>query len=361
MKILKLQLENFRNYESYLYEFDMEKPLVLILGENGKGKTNLLEAIYLLSLGRSFRTNHPDNLIKWEKDFFRCFCTVESQNETFQLEVGYSNHPVQKKNYKKNDVRLKNSEYLGNLLTVLFHPEDLNMLYLSPAYRRNYLDIMLCQVDKNYLFALAQYKKILKQRTVLLYSIRDHRFKKLPVENLLDDLSSWDEQLVKFGLEIIEKRQKLVDFLNQKLTKIYQNIAGQNDEITVKYLKSATPDYQMELESMRDKDIRDAKTNIGPHRDDLKFCINNLAILSTASRGEFRTLLLALKLAEIDFIKEKTGILPILLLDDVFSELDQKRALHLLDAVKDHQTIIATTDLRSLENLEEKAICITIA
>lgn len=347
MKILKLQLENFRNYGSYKHEFDQSEPLTIITGPNGQGKTNLLEAVYLLSLGRSFRTNHPDHLIKWEKDCFRCFCTVESQNETFELEVGYTNNPIRKKNYKKNEVHLKNSEYLGNLLTVLFHPEDLNMLYLSPSYRRKYMDILLSQVDKNYLFALTQYKHVLKQRNSLLFQIREHRFQKLPINALLEDLSSWDQQMAKFGLIINEKRQNLVEFLNQNLTAIYQKISGQKEKITVKYLKSVTTetrqDYQNALENSQNKDIKDARGNIGPHLDDLQFLLNGLPISQMASRGEFRTILLALKFAEIEFIKEKSGLLPILLLDDVFSELDQNRVGHLLETVRNHQTIITTT------------------
>ncbi|MFH1533662.1 MAG: DNA replication/repair protein RecF [Nitrospirota bacterium] len=353
MKLRKLQLENFRNYNRYEYEFPEDKNITILVGPNGKGKTNFLEAIYVLSLGKSFRTILQDDLIEWEFDYMRCKCETEIDGEETSLEVFYSNYPRKQKGFKKNDVSMRNSEYIGNLITVLFHPEDLNMLYLSPSYRRRYLNILLSQVDKKYLEALTKYKKTLKQRNALLHAIREAKFTNKPMENLEKDLDAWDTELMEFGSIIIKKRKEFTQFLNKKLEKIYQSISGGKEKVEIQY-STIKGEYEAELTIRRDRDIREAKTTLGPHRDDLKFFIDGKEILSSASRGEFRTLLLAIKLAEIQYIKEKTGRNPILLLDDVFSELDRKRGEHLLKSIKDCQTIITTTDQESFKKLDKE-------
>lgn len=362
MKLRKIQLENFRNYSRYEYEFPEDKDITILVGPNGKGKTNLLEAIYVLSLGKSFRTILQDDLIEWEFDYMRCKCETEIDGEETNLEVFYSNYPRKQKGFKKNDVSMRNSEYIGNLITVLFHPEDLNMLYLSPSYRRKYLNILLSQTDKKYLEALTKYKKTLKQRNALLHAIREAKFTNRPMGNLEKDLDAWDTEIIEFGSRIIEKRVEFTQFLNKKLEKIYQSISGGKEKVEIVYhtrqrsgrAYECQSEYEAELIIRRDRDIRGAKTTLGPHRDDLKFVINDKEILSSASRGEFRTLLLAIKLAEIKYIKEKTGRNPILLLDDVFSELDRKRGKHLLKSIKDCQTIITTTDQESFKKLDKE-------
>ena len=196
MKLVKLQLENFRNYNKYLFEFDVDKDCTIFVGPNGKGKTNLLEAIHVLSLGKSFRTSSQDDLINWGQSFMRCKADLEINDEAVEVEVFYANQPLKKKNFKKNGVNLRNTEYLGNLLTVLFHPEDLNMLYLSPSLRRRYLDTILCQTDKKYMNALSKYKKVLKQRNALLHKIRETRFERGDITRLLQDLDAWDSEFL---------------------------------------------------------------------------------------------------------------------------------------------------------------------
>ena len=375
MKLLKLQLENLRNYKSYSYEFDHKNNFTIIKGPNGQGKTNLLEAIYVLSLGKSFRTVLHEDLLLWGMDYLRVTGVVESDEESLELEVFYTNHPFKKKNFKKNGVSMKNSEYIGNLLTVLFQPEDLNILYLSPSLRRRYMDILLSQTDKTYLQALIKYNKALKQRNTLLNEIRKAKFAKRDDENLLKDLDAWDEEITQFGSLITEKRLALVRFLGEKLKDLYQSISGEKENIQVEYKskvvneKEAFPlnkisfieqAYTDAVAQARDKDILQAKTTIGPHRDDLVFFINGKDIVTAASRGEFRTLLLAIKLAEIDFIKQKTGHHPLLLLDDVFSELYKTRQEKLLKAIKNCQTIIATTDTDNIEKLAENSILLSL-
>lgn len=387
MKLRKLQLENFRNYKSYTYEFDPANDFTIIRGPNGQGKTNLLEAIYVLSLGKSFRTVQQEDLIMWGMDYFRAKGTVEVEDENQELEVFYTNYPTKKKNFKKNEANLKNTEYIGNLLTVLFQPEDLNILYLSPNLRRRYMDILLSQTDKSYLDALIHYNKALKQRNSLLNSIRKSRFSKQDDEELLKDLDAWDEELVKYGSIITEKRLVLVKFLAKELQKVYQSISGEKEKVDIAYISkvatknsiqslsiqsiSKTPDYyeklfdittsyRAQLHENREKDIIQATSTRGPHRDDLLFYINEKEITASASRGEFRTLLLSIKLAEIDFIKQKTDESPLLLLDDVFSELDSTRQEKLLKAIRGCQTIIATTDTENIEDLADKSAVLTL-
>ncbi|MDA1060227.1 MAG: DNA replication/repair protein RecF [bacterium] len=357
MKLTKLQLENFRNYKKHVFEFSAKKDLTVLVGPNGMGKTNFLEAIYVLSLGKSFRSLLQDNLIKWDDDFMRCTAKINDEDEEVDLEVFYSSKPIKQKNFKKNGVNLKNSEYLGNLLTVLFQPEDLNMLYLGPSLRRRYMDILLSQTDKKYLNALSKYKKVLKQRNTLLQQIREHQFQGKNIDHLMADLEAWDRELVEYGVSITEKRNDLVKYLNENIEGIYQNISDDKDKITVDYeskiLKNSSSAnteelYISELGNRKKRDIFRAETSAGPHRDELLFFLNGKEISRTASRGEYRTILLAIKLAEISYIKEKTGKNPVLLLDDVFSELDRKRKNHLLKSIKGCQTIITTTDVENL-------------
>ncbi len=361
MKLRKLQLEKFRSYESHSYDFSMEEQITILVGNNGLGKTNFLEAIYLLSLGRSFRTTTHDDLVQWEQDFMRLSGEVESDDDSRSMELFYSVKPTRRKNFKINDLTLKNSEYIGHLLTVLFHPEDLNMLYLSPSYRRKYLDILLSQTDREYLFSLSQYRKILKQRNSLLEEIRQSQFKRMDLATLKKDLDVWDEKLIEYGSKIIERRLGLVEFLENNLEKIYQKISGASEAVRLRYecnaIKEGLPimeTYPEKLSSKRDKDIICRKTSVGPHRDDLVFFINHIEVTKSASRGEFRTLLLAIKLAEIQYIREKTNENPVLLLDDVFSELDENRQNHLIEAIRGCQTIITTTDIKSVDKLAKE-------
>jgi DNA replication and repair protein RecF len=354
MKLTKLQLENFRNYQNFTHDFAKNKNLILIHGPNGQGKTNFLEAIYLLSLGKSFRTTHQDNLVLWDFDYYRIKGEVEADDESQTFEVFYASHPQKQKSFKINDVKKKNSEYIGNFLTVLFQPEDLNILYLSPSLRRKYMDILLSQVDKVYLESLMKYGRVLKQRNVLLQEIREKSFKKMNVGNLHEDLSAWDQELMEFGYTISKKRRELVEFLEKKLEKIYQSISGKKEKLKVHYQSKITDqeNYHNLIEQSRQRDILQGKTNLGPHRDDLIFFIDDKEITQSASRGEVRTLLLAIKLAEIAIIKEKTKQTPLLLLDDVFSELDSSRRLKLLKSIKDCQTIITTTNLAYLDEVK---------
>ena len=339
MKLLKLQLNSFRNYDSKELKFDKEKSTILIMGENGKGKTNILEAVYLLSVGKTFRGTHQEDLIKWGMDFFIVKGEIETEDETQNMEVNYAIYPRKVKTFKINDVKKPHAEYLGNLVTVLFHPKDLNMLYLEPSLRRKYLNLLLSQTDKFYLEALSNYTRLLKQRNALLEGIADGKQSK-------DELDTWDEKLAHEGKILIQKRKELIEFFNSKLQALYRKISGGKEKLEIKYKTKIddTENYIQKLRLKRDKDIRYGTTTIGPHRDDIKFILEERSIEEFASRGEFRTILIALKIAEIAYIKKVKKSLPVLLLDDVFSELDEGRQAHLLEAIDSCQTIITTTE-----------------
>jgi len=337
MKLLKLQLENFRSHKSFKTEFEDEN-IILILGENGKGKTNILEGIFMLVAGKAFRDADNDDLIYWGMDFF----TIKGVTDKgISLEVSYANYPRKQKIFKKNEVKISHNEYIGNFVCVLFHPKDLNMLYLEPSLRRKYMNLTLSQTDKFYLEALGEYTKILKHRNALLDTISEG-------EKPQNELSVWDEKLASSGSVIINKRLEFIEFINTKIEYHYRKISGGKESLEVKYSgeKTDSKTFVKKLLLRRDRDIRYASTSVGPHLDDMKFIINGREIGQVASRGEFRTILIALKLAEIDYIKNKIKENPILLLDDVFSELDDYRQEHLFKAIEGHQTFITATDIK---------------
>lgn len=343
MRLKKLQLENFRNHGNFVLEFPENSGGTLIIGQNGRGKTNIIEAISILSLTKSFRTVTPADLVGWDKEFYRLNCTVFDE-ENVDLETFYSPNPL-KRSYKINDVPTVPKKFIGNLLTVIFHPEDLNLLYLSPSLRRRYLDIILSQTDIHYIDALNSYKKSLKQRNALLSTRRTQ------------DLSIWNRQLAEFGARIIKKRQNYLEFTGQIIENNYISISEGTENLHIIYrtICNDLPESEQEiteifidlLEQNQKKDLERGVTTIGPHRDDVVFYINNRDICTFASRGEYRTLLLALKMSEINYITQIKNTAPIVLLDDVLSELDPLRQKHLMNALSNCHAIITTTDLDS--------------
>ena len=359
MKLKKLQLNSFRNHGKLELSFKDDKPITLITGENGKGKTNILESIYVLSTGKTFRGASQDDLIKWGMDFFIIKGEAEEKNEDTDLEVSYSIYPRKQKSFRLNEVKNTHSEYLGNFITVLFHPKDLNMLYLEPSLRRKYINLLLSQTDKYYLEALSNYTRLMKQRNSLLDEIADGKRSK-------EELDIWDEKIAEEGTILLIKRKELIEFLNKRIQPLYRKISGGKESLEIEYPNPLVKEenikekYLTKLKLKREKDIRYGSTSIGPHRDDIKFMLEGRSIEEFASRGEFRTILIALKIAEIAYIEEKTKSSPVLLLDDVFSELDENRQKHLFEAIKDCQTIITSTDITGLDLIKENAEVLTI-
>lgn len=337
---MSLKLEQYRNYEGLDLSFDAENAITTIVGQNGQGKTNILEAIYLLALSKSFRTSKQTDLIRWDSDYCRVKGAFETVNGPLELEAFYGIPPQPTRSLKKNGVKTSNVKFIGNCQIVFFHPEDLNMLYLGPDLRRRYLDILNIQVNPHYYTALRAYKRILTQRNSLLKQIKEGIASE-------DDLAVWDEQLAEQGDALVAERTKTVEFLHQRLTDVYSGIAQQEDTVEVKYECALNGAKNMgeALKASLPKDLRAEFTTVGPHRDDITLFLNGRPLASHASRGEYRSLLLAIKLLELTFYEEKTSEKPILLLDDVFSELDPERQNMLLSSIGGYQTIITTTHM----------------
>lgn len=380
MRLTKLILEQFRNYKSLELDFNSAEPITYIVGPNAQGKTNILESIYLLALTKSFRTTKQQDMIGWESEYARVkgFFEIEGE-QTLELEAFFGKPPQPQKSLKKNGVKTGAANFIGNCQVVFFHPEDLNMLYLGPDLRRAYLNVMNVQVNRKYFNALRSYQKVLKQRNALLHAIRENRA--TPSE-----LDVWDDQLIEHGSCLMQERAKTVNYFQKQLTETYRKISEGSENVKIGYHHTLDfynrpledqaaesqarntsspvssgasglpasaelhPDlwrsgYAKNLASARARDLQALVTTVGPHRDDLEFSFNGLRLASHASRGEYRSLLLTLKFIELKFFRERTGKAPLLLLDDVFSELDPQRQKMLLQAIEGHQTIITATHL----------------
>lgn len=345
MFLTRLVLDSFRNYKKLELDFEPEANKILITGDNGQGKTNLLESVYMLSVAKSFRTTKIADLILWNSEFTRIkgdfVVKRKNDEEKTNLEVFLS---LPKRATKKNDVIVPGNDFMGTLNVVLFHPQDMNLLLLSPDLRRKYLDLLASQTDKKYLSALIQYRRVLKNRNNLLGMIQAGRAKD-------DESFFWDQELVKNGGVLLRKRKEVIEYLNKILTDIYRSISGGNEEVEVKYqsfVGDSDPDefdliYSTKLLEKKHSDVKYGYTSVGPHRDDLKFYLDGKEVDHHGSRGECRTLLISLKLAEISFIEQETSEKPILLLDDVFSELDASRQEKLLESIDSCQTFITGT------------------
>ncbi|KKS08117.1 MAG: replication and repair protein RecF protein [Parcubacteria group bacterium GW2011_GWB1_41_4] len=346
-----LILENFRNYQKY--DLDFSKTTILI-GPNGVGKTNIIEAISLMSTGRSWRLKKDNEAVLWQKDFARISAKIVGDKEK-NLEMVLQRLPSpdypQIKIIKINGVKKRLVELLGKIPTVLFSPEELQIIAGSPQLRRRFIDILICQTDKNYTVALLDLAKIIRGRNKLLYYIKIGKSK-------IGELDFWNERLVTLGSFIIKKRQKVIAELNLKLSDTYQTISDEKETLQIKYKSLVEPDKFADMIGAQiEREIEATATLFGPHRDDLVFLLENRDVATFGSRGEFRSVILAVKVAELSYLKKANpDVPPILLLDDIFSELDLNRRLHLAKIISGQQTIITTTDFDHIEKgLREKA------
>jgi DNA replication and repair protein RecF len=333
--IHSIRLQQFRNYSDDSFEF--EPGVNIIVGPNGSGKTNLLEAILTISIGKSYRVRDQD-LIQFQKPWARLDANNDGENRTIKL--------VQESTRAKKSYVFDDKEY--KLLTrnhivpiVLFEPDHLQLLHGQPELRRNFLDDLLEQTVPGFITTRKHYRRVLSQRNALLKS-----FKK-PSK---DQLFVWNLRLSELGGSVVKYRMELVESIAKKLPDLYQNIAGsKSTEVTIKY-QSKIPHASYEttllkaLEDYYERDIERGFTSLGPHRDDFMILFNDHPASEAASRGEVRTALLALKIYELELLEKTHSKKPILLLDDVFSELDGKRRHALAGFLKDHQTFITTTD-----------------
>lgn len=350
MYVHSLTLSNYRNYET----LSMESfgSVNLLIGRNAQGKTNLLEALLVLALTKSHRTSKDKELISFGKDAASVQAQVERKYGAIQLELRFSQ---QGKRASLNGLeQRKLSNFVGSLNAVMFAPEDLEIVKGTPGVRRRFLDMEIGQVQPSYLYHLQQYQKVLVQRNNLLKQATNSG------PNLSVMMEVWNEQLAEHGVKIIRKRKQFIRKLQRWAQQIHEGITGGGEVLQLSYLPSfgdveeedeavLLEQFMIKLSQMRDQEIRRGMTLAGPHRDDLAFHINGNEAQSFGSQGQQRTTALSLKLAEIELIHEEIGEYPILLLDDVLSELDPYRQTQLIETFQSKvQTFITATGIESL-------------
>lgn len=336
----KLTLNGFRNYDTEQINFSPN--LNLIVGKNAQGKTNLIEAIYYSAVGKSARAKKDADLINWSREKANFKLTVEKKAGTKDVEITFFR--TQKKAIKLNGINLmKIGDLLGNVNVVFFSPDELKLVKDAPEDRRKFMDTDISQFNKNYFYSLLRYNKILEQRNKLLKEKYDAKI-------IEQTLPIWDTQLATEGAKLIKYRMEFLERLKKYVQNAHSYLTSEKENLQIEYAGTIGKDEQEikqelidGLAKCREKDLKLGFTNIGPHRDDIKLLVDNIDIRSFGSQGQQRTVALSLKLAELEIFKEETGEYPILLLDDVLSELDQERQQRLLWKIKDIQTIITTT------------------
>lgn len=342
MWINKIKLKNFRNYSEQ--EINLGKNINVFFGENAQGKTNIIESIFLASIGKSYRTSKEKELIKFNEN--EAFIEIEfnKSDRDGKIKIQIS----EKKQIFLNGIKLKKlSELLGNINIVIFSPEDINILKGSPQNRRKFLDIMISQLRPNYMHLLTIYLKTMEQRNNYLKLIK---FENKP-EELLD---IWDEKIVDAGIKIYQYRKEYIDKIYSKIKNIHKDITQGKEDIEIEYFSDATTrqNFLNELKSRRKLDIIKGYTTKGIHRDDFTIYINKKEVGTFGSQGQNRTAVLSLKLSELQVIYDDIGEYPILLLDDFMSELDSKRRENFLNSIKDIQVIITCTEKLGLEKIQ---------
>ena len=341
MYISTLKLEHFRNYDGL--ELSFSRGTNLFYGDNAQGKTNILEAIYFCGTTRSHRTSRDRELIKFDAD--EAQLRMEMMKKDIDYRIDMHLKKARAKGIAINGIAIRKAqELIGLGHFVFFSPEDLGIIKNGPSERRRFLDMELCQLDQIYVSSLADYNKVLLQRNKL---IKDLTFRPQDI----DTLDIWDEQLVRYGSSLIRSREKFVEKLSEIILPIHEKLSGGKEKICVGYEKNVSADeFARTLAAGRDKDLYLKSTETGPHRDDLSFTVNGIDIRHFGSQGQQRSAALSLKLAEIELVKEATGDIPVLLLDDVLSELDTNRQHYLLDSIGEIQTFITCTGLEEYEN-----------
>ena len=336
MIIQSIELNNFRNYEKL--SLFLDPGTNIFYGDNAQGKTNILEAAYLSGTTKSHKGSKDKELIRFGEKESHIRTIVQKNEKEYQIDMHLRQN--RSKGIAVNKIPIKKaSELFGILNIVFFSPEDLNLIKNGPAERRRFLDSELCQLDKIYLSDLTTYNKILNQRNKLL---KDMVYR----PDLKDTLPVWDMQLVETGRKIIRRRKQFVDELNEIVHDIHYRISGEKEDLLLQYEPSIEDIFfEDELSRVKERDIRQCMTSVGPHRDDLLFSIGEVDIRKFGSQGQQRTSALSLKLSEIELVKRSIHDTPVLLLDDVLSELDSNRQNYLLNSIHDTQTLITCTGL----------------
>ena len=336
MFIESLELQNFRNYKTLSLQLD--RGTNILFGDNAQGKTNILEAVYLGGTTKSHRGSKDREMIRFEQD--EAHIRMQVKREAVSCRIDMHLKKNKSKGIAINGVPIrKASELFGAVNMVFFSPEDLQIIKEGPGERRRFLDLELCQLSKVYLNQLTNYNKILNQRNKLL---KDLAF----MPDLLPTLEVWDEQLASYGGQLILAREEFVEQLNEISVGIHANLTGEKERLELVYEPNVQREqFSLMLKKNRDKDIRFKLSSVGPHRDDLCVKINGIDIRKYGSQGQQRTAALSLKLSEIYLVKRLIHDTPVLLLDDVLSELDGSRQNYLLQSIRDIQTLITCTGL----------------
>lgn len=341
MWINQIKINNFRNYINQ--EINLKNGINIFYGENAQGKTNIIESIFLCSIGKSFRTNKDREMINFNKDK----ATVEisfkksDRDGKIKIEIG------EKKQVFINEIKTKKlSELLGNINVVIFNPDDIDILKNGPSKRRKFLDVMISQLRPNYINTLNLYLKTLLQRNNYLRQIREES----KSQEMLD---IWDEKLADYAIKIYQYRKEFIEKIEKKIEKIHYKITDNTEKIKIEYISECEDKkiFLEKLKSRRNLDIIKGFTTKGIHRDDFIIYINNKPVNIYGSQGQHRTAILSLKLSELQVIYDEIGEYPILLLDDFMSELDEKRKNNLLENIENLQVIITCTEKLKLENL----------
>lgn len=335
--ILKtIEFNQFRNYETLQMRLDPKTNI--LFGDNAQGKTNILEAVYLSGTTKSHRGAKDREMIRFGQNEAHIRSVIEKCGMEYQIDIHLKKNKSKGIAINKVPIR-KAGELFGILNLVVFSPEDLNIIKDGPAQRRRFMDVELCQLDKIYLHDLSMFHRVLNQRNKLLKDIYYR-------PELKDTLDVWDSQLLDYGSRIILRRQSFMQKIGELVSDIHHNISAQKENLIIRYEPDVTVEtFEQSLKENLEKDIRFGQTNAGPHRDDISFLVDEVDIRRFGSQGQQRSCALSLKLSEIELVKEMIHDTPILLLDDVLSELDSSRQHMLLNSIHDIQTIITCTGL----------------
>ena len=357
MRIKRLKVENFRNLEKLDIEFS--DGVNIIYGNNAQGKTNIIEAIYIFSFGKSFRANRDIELLKFDKEYFLSNIEIMKKDRELEMDFGFDKFSNKKMIKVNGVIQKKVSDIIGKLNVVVFKPEDIKIVTDAPSVRRKYIDYLISSISKGYLENITKYKKVLEERNNLLKEIKvklkGNRVLEKDDEDFLD---VYDKLLSKLNCEIYNERKRVIEKLNNyiygihlKLTENYIN----NEKLHIKYVSNVEEDIQKmynDLIKSRLNDINKGYTSFGIHRDDYIISINSLDVSIYGSQGQKKSSIISLKLSELKVIEEVIGEKPVLLLDDYMSELDERRRLKFLDIIEDIQIIITTTHKISIDGKE---------
>ncbi len=341
MIIKSIELADYRNYDTLTMNFD--RGTNILYGDNAQGKTNILEAIYVAATTKSHKGSKDKEIIRFDRE--EAHIRTYLEKEGVETRVDMHLRKSKSKGIAIDGQKIKRAaDLLGLCSVVFFSPEDLSIIKNGPSERRRFVDMELCQLDSFYLYNLNHYNKIINQRNTLLKDLYLN-------PDLRDTLNIWDMQLVSYGSKIIERRKLFERQLNEIIFDIHRKLSGEKEELHVVYEPNVElEDFERKMRESQDRDMRAKMTTVGPHRDDFSFVVGGVDIRKYGSQGQQRTAALSLKLSEIELVKRLTKDTPILLLDDVLSELDSSRQNYLLNSIGEIQTIITCTGLEEFVN-----------